>query len=358
MDVELIDNPEALPALRSDWTDLLARSSHVTPYMSHEWVTTWWRHFGRPGTLRVVCARDQGELVGIAPLEQTRITVRGLPLLRCLSIIGGKEADYKGLPLDHARRWEAGAALVRFCREEIPGWDLLLTRGLHQDSPVNYLLPVIAAQLNLSHRAWAGAVCPYVPLPGEGPDSWPEYRRRGIIKTFLRARNRLTEKHGAVTRVYEGPEAVAALPEFLRLHAAGWQDRGGSQAIPGEKWESLHLDLARACQDTGMVKVALLETPEGALAAEYLLAWGPRVHVYLGGVDPAWRKMSPGSVIRLQMIDEFAARGYDEYDIMRGEEAYKFNFTQVARTTVGHVLAKSPALLRRYELLEAFGRER
>jgi CelD/BcsL family acetyltransferase involved in cellulose biosynthesis len=358
MDVELITNPEALPALRPAWDDLLARCSHVTPFMSYEWVTTWWKHFGRPGALRVACVRDQGELIGIAPLQQGRITVRGVPLLRCLSVLGGKEADYKGMPLDHARRWEAAEGLLQFCQEEIPGWDLLLSRGLHQDSPTNYLLPVVSAKLGLSHRAWAGAVCPYVPLQGSGPDSWPQYRRRGIIKTFLRARNRLQQKYGAVTRMYEGHDAVGAMREFLRLHEAGWQDRGGSQAIPGEKWRALHLDLALACQENHMVRIALLETPEGAIAAEYMLAWGPRVHVYLGGLDPSYRKLSPGSVIRLEMMDEFAEHGYDEFDIMRGEEAYKFYFTQVARTTVGHAVARSAAILRRYELMEAFSRAR
>jgi len=152
MDAELITNPEALAALGPEWDDLLSRCSHVTPFLTPEWVTTWWKHFGRPGALRVVCVRDEGKLVGLAPLEQSRIAVRGVPLFRCLSVIGGQEADYKGFVLDHERRWEAAEALVQFCREEIPGWDLLLTRGLLQDSAANYLLPVICNKLGLSHR--------------------------------------------------------------------------------------------------------------------------------------------------------------------------------------------------------------
>jgi CelD/BcsL family acetyltransferase involved in cellulose biosynthesis len=356
MDVELITDPEALPDLKPQWDDLLSRCGHVTPFMTYEWLTTWWKHFGRPGALRVVCARDGDRLVGMAPLERSRITVRGLPLFRCLSIIGGKEADYKGMPLDRERRWEAAEAILQLCVDGIPGWDLLLTRGLHQDSPTNYLLPVICSKLKLSHRAWSGAVCPYVPLQGSGPDTWSAYRRRGIISTFLRARNRLQQRLGATTYIRDGPDAVGAMEEFLRLHEAGWRDRGGSQAIPGGKWWALHRDMAAACRDSRLVKIALLETSEGAIAAEYLLVWGPRAHVYLGGVDPAYRKMSPGSVIRLQVMDEFAKQGYDEVDIMRGDEAYKFYFTKVARTTIAHAVAKSAATMRRYQLLETLSR--
>jgi CelD/BcsL family acetyltransferase involved in cellulose biosynthesis len=353
MDVELITNPEALPALRPQWEDLLSRCAHVTPFMSYEWITTWWKHFGRPGALRVVCAWDQGELVGIAPMEESRLSVRGVPLFRCLSLLGGHEADYKDFLLAHDTRWQALEALLRFCQEEIGGWQLLITRGLHQNSPTNYLLPVISARLGLSHRAWAGAVCPYVPLRGEGGDTWAEYRKRGVVREYLRKAGKLQREQDARLEVAQGEEAIE---EFLRLHELGWGERGGSRAITTPALREFHLDLGRAEGKNHELLVAMLYVQERAIAARYYYVLGTAAYEYLTGFDPEWKALSPGVVLLVGTLDLLKSRGYDEVDLLRGDEAYKFHFTQVARSTIGQVVAKSPAMLRRYLLAEAWSR--
>jgi CelD/BcsL family acetyltransferase involved in cellulose biosynthesis len=353
MDVELITDPEALPDLKPQWDDLLSRCGHVTPFMTHEWLMTWWKHFGRTGTLRIVCVRDDGRLVGIAPLEQSQITVRGLPLFRCLNFLGGREADYKDFVLDHDRRWETVETILRFCQEEIPGWQLLICRGLHQCSPNNYLLPVLAGSLGLSHVADAAAVCPYVPLQGEGSDTWSEYRKRGAVREYRRKWGKLQQEHSGRIELAEGE---AAIEEFLRLHRLAWGDRGGSQAINTNRLREFHLDLGRADRGNGRVVVALLYAHDQAVAARYHYPLGKIAYEYLTGFDPEWRSLSPGAVLTVGILDLLASRGFEEMDLMRGAEKYKFLFTKVARISRTHVVAKSKALVKRYRLVQAASR--
>ncbi len=350
MDAELITDPEALAALQPEWEDLLARCGRVTPFMTPEWLTTWWKHFGRAGALRVVCAREGGRLVGMAPLELSRITVRGLPIFRCLSFLGGREADYKDFILDHERRWEAAEALLRCCREEIPGWQLLICRGVHQDSASNYLLPVLGEAVGLWHRTQAAAVCPYVPLQGEGSDRWSEYRKRGAVREYGRKWRRLEAGHGARIEWADGKGAVE---EFLRLHELGWGDRGGSQAINTSRMREFHLGLGRAHASSDRLQVAFLYLEDRAVAARYCYLIGRTAYEYLTGLNPEWRSVSPGAVLMLAVLDRLEEQGYQELDLMRGAEKYKFIFTRAARASQDHVLARSAGLAKRYGLLEA-----
>jgi CelD/BcsL family acetyltransferase involved in cellulose biosynthesis len=321
--------------------------------MSFEWMTTWWKHFGRPGALRVVCARENGELVGLAPLEAVRITVRGVPLFRCLAVLGGQEADYKDFVLDQGRRWKALEAILRFCQEEIGGWELLISRGLHQDSPTNYLLPVVAQGLGWSHQARAGAICPYVPLGGEGADRWGEYRKREAASRYLRKGRKLQREKDA--RV-ERSTSVSAVEGFLRLHELGWSGRGGSRAIHSSRLAEFHRDLAQASGEKGQLVVATLYAGDQPVAAQYAYALRGVFYAYLTGFDPQWQEFSPGAALTVGLLDDLEREGYKEMDLLRGSEVYKFYFTQVARTTVEHVVAKSAGILRRYEVVEAVGR--
>jgi len=104
------------------------------------------------------------------------------------------------------------------------------------------------------------------------------------------------------------------------------------------------------------VMVALLYVQERAIAARYYYSVGTVAYEYLTGFDPEWKALSPGVVLLAGTLDLLESRGYDEVDLMRGDEAYKFHFTRVARTTRGHAAAKSASILRRYALAEAFSR--
>jgi CelD/BcsL family acetyltransferase involved in cellulose biosynthesis len=59
-------------SLRSEWTELHACSPNHTPFQSWEWNYAWWKHFGVPGSLRLLLVRDGSQLIGIAPLRTTK----------------------------------------------------------------------------------------------------------------------------------------------------------------------------------------------------------------------------------------------------------------------------------------------
>src|SRR6516165_3567427 len=63
-----LSDARKLQELRSEWSDLLARSSSPEPMLSPEWLLEWWTIFGGMDgrRLRSLAVRDGERLVGLA----------------------------------------------------------------------------------------------------------------------------------------------------------------------------------------------------------------------------------------------------------------------------------------------------
>ena len=72
LEVSEIRDPTDFLAMEDEWNQLLARSSYDVPFLRHEWLRTWWRHFGANRPLSVIVARDAGRLAFAMPLMEQR----------------------------------------------------------------------------------------------------------------------------------------------------------------------------------------------------------------------------------------------------------------------------------------------
>src|SRR5580658_3547746 len=76
-------------ALESDWNRLLMESSRPVPFLTWEWISTWWQHFGASSQLFVIVARDEASrVVGIAPLRLVLRKSFGMVPVRSLEFLG------------------------------------------------------------------------------------------------------------------------------------------------------------------------------------------------------------------------------------------------------------------------------
>ena len=68
MQVQVISEDRDWERLEGDWRELVAASDADSPLLQWEWVSAWWRHYGMGNQLAVLLARNDEELLGIAPL--------------------------------------------------------------------------------------------------------------------------------------------------------------------------------------------------------------------------------------------------------------------------------------------------
>src|SRR5204863_6928382 len=119
---------DALDALAPRWNALLERSGSDAIFLTWEWISTWWKVFGRRFALLLLTAEDgNGELIGIAPtMVGPRRSASGLTF-RALMLIGQRAdtfAEYLDFIVERGREAEVTSAFCDFLHREVATeWD-------------------------------------------------------------------------------------------------------------------------------------------------------------------------------------------------------------------------------------------
>jgi CelD/BcsL family acetyltransferase involved in cellulose biosynthesis len=319
--------------LADEWNDLLHRSAADTVFLTLEFQRVWWRYLGE-GNLRVVTVRDDGELIGIAPLFLTTDAAgqRVLATVGCVEV-----ADYLDLIVTQRREEEVYAALLDYLTwPEASDWDVLGLCNIHQDSPTLALLPALAEARGWSTSGAKEDVCPVVPLPG----SWDEYLQmlRKKHRHELRRKLRRAEAYERLRWYIVGPghDLYTEVETFLDLMAASTPDK---EAFLTPQMRSFFRELARVMYDAGWLQLVFLEVEGQRAAAYFNFVYDNRVLVYNSGLD--WQSfpgLSTGIVLAAYTIQHAIEHGRDAFDFMQGDERYKYQLggqdVEVRRLTI------------------------
>ena len=70
MQIQTIQTTDEFLSLRAEWNALLETSASNCVFLTHEWLSTWWKHLADGRRLHVVTARKDGNLIGVLPLAE------------------------------------------------------------------------------------------------------------------------------------------------------------------------------------------------------------------------------------------------------------------------------------------------
>jgi len=314
-------DPGGFDVLAREWNDLLHRSAADTLFLALEFQHTWWRNLGE-GDLSILAVRDNGELVGIAPLFATTDS-QGR---RTLSIVGCVEvADYLDFIVAPGSEDEVYAALLDYLvSPSAPAWDVLDLCNIHQDSPTLRILPPLAED-----RGWVAStirddVCPIVTLP----ETWEEYLQMldGKQRREIRRKMRRAGAQAALHWYIVGRERdlVAEVEDFLDLMAASTPDKA---TFLTPRMRDFFHQLARVTYEAGWLQLAFLEIGDRKAAAYLNFVYDNRVLVYNSGLDwQTFPKVGAGIILTAYCIRHAIERGREVFDFLQGDERYKYEF--------------------------------
>lgn len=317
--VECIRDGWGFTALRPQWNELLRSSAADCPFLTWEWLHTWWNHLRGASGLRLLAVRSNGELIAIAPLRISRGSLAWFSRLEFLGT-GLAGSDYLDLIVRNGREAEGLRAIARYLRSE--QLTLRLDHVLPDSSAAR-----MASQLSVA--GWTssvapGGVCPIIQLAGH---SWDSYlatlgsAHRANVRRRLRALSRQFDvRFEQVTSDGQRREALAALVAF---HDQRWAPRGGSSAFLTPALRTFHDDVTRRTLERGWLRLYTLRL-NGALAAVmYGFTHSGRFYFYQHGFDDQYKPHSIGLALMALTIRAALEEGADEFDMLWGSEAYK-----------------------------------
>jgi CelD/BcsL family acetyltransferase involved in cellulose biosynthesis len=330
MEIHTIETVEGFLSLRDEWNSLLQSSAADCVFLTHEWLSVWWKHMSEDRALHIVTVREDGELTGILPLAEraprlSRMMPRTLEFLGT-GLIG---SDYLDAIVRPGREPKVLATLA----DHLDNCGLMLQ--LNQLRGGACVASVLAEKLR--HREWIGDetkmnVCPYIDLRGHTWDSYLATLGPNIRKNINRyLRNLPKTFHMQFDCATTPVEARAALESAIDLHHKRWGARGTSEAFQTVAVIAFHREFVQRAAERGWLRLLVLSLDGKAVAALYGLRYGPTFYFYQSGFDPAYSKHSVGVTTMGLGIKTAIEEGALEYDFLHGDEEYKFHWASGSR---------------------------
>ena len=313
MRVELTDDARAFVA--RDWSPLVERDPSGTFFHTPAYLKLWWEEFGS-GQLVVARARDGRQDVAACVFE-----IVG-PELRFLG--GFDVTDYMG-PVGLSGSRDAVAAAMLEGVESL-SWSQADLRGLPEDSAWLAALARAAGERGLRVRETDDRVAPILPLPPRRDDYLHQLAPK-LRHEIRRKQRRLVQEAGDYRITLSTPDTVQRdLDAFFELH----------RASPGPKGRFMHEDIAvfftriaRAFEREEWLRLTWLEREGRALAGMFSFAAKKRWSVYNSAYDHTQGELAPGMVLMAETIRLAAEEGCELFDMLRGDEPYKYRFGAV-----------------------------
>lgn len=325
--IEKADGESVFESLREEWKQLFA-VAQCSPFLSFDYLSTWYKWFGTNRTPLILKAYRQNHLIGLLPLCLQEKRVLGLKLKQ-LVFIGEAQggADYLDLIAKPEDKIEILSAILDFLKKE-NYFDLICLENLASDSAtVGFLrdFKQPESKSRLRRAAQTTAVCPQIDLFGGWESVLKQSKRASNFKRRLK---QLEKMSGFEFRsITSFVEAGDAFERFYRLHEKRWAKSGGSELSGHPRLVSFQRDLVPKLAQAGLIRFDELWVEGECRASVYGLDDGRAFYYYNSGYDLEWASRSVGLVLIGLSIKNAIERGNFLYDFLRGDETYKFDWS-------------------------------
>jgi CelD/BcsL family acetyltransferase involved in cellulose biosynthesis len=332
--------------IASEWGALCDEARAGNVFLSPDWLVPWWKQFGEGREVCSIAIRDGERLIGFLPLLREKVRAGGLSVTR-VAFLGDSATgcDYLDILAVPGREGEVREAVLRALGDL--EWDVCDLDGLWRESPTALLLaqrfpsirPISAAAAGLAGPDVAVArdsrlrfVCPHIPLTG----TWQEFLAGLGRRENLRRREKwLFQKPGVFIEVAKTEaEARQAVEVFLELHRARWSVEGGSDGLCDGRHESFHREAVQRLARRGWLRLYTLYAARRPVASVYGIVRGGSFLYYQSGYDPGWAQKSVGLVLLARTVQDAFADKLEDFDFLRGNEAYKAEWARSQRWTI------------------------
>lgn len=347
MRTEIATSWHDLHTLESEWLELLDRSDVDEPTLTPLWLGQWWKTFGRKDgrKLRAVVLRQDGRLIGLAPLVQRRHWYRpGLPFRRIELLASGEcEADeicsdYIGVIAERGRERNVARALCDALRRGALGaWDELVMPAMNGETALPWALVEELKGSGFEATCESTSEAPYISLPAR----WDDYlaqlpqSHRYFVKRSVRDFERWAGRDLRFEHAKSERDLQNGLAILSHLHRQRWQATGEDGVFASDAFMEFHRAVLPELLQRGALDLCWMTARGEPLGALYNIVHRGKVYFYQSGRTPHIdSRLRPGVVLHAYSIRRAIERGYKEYDFLAGTSRYKMQLALNTRPIV------------------------
>jgi CelD/BcsL family acetyltransferase involved in cellulose biosynthesis len=320
MTIEWITDEHDFLALADDWSDLLPVDAR--PFDLHAWYRAWWSAFGESSRLAVCTVWMGNELAAVCPLSSIgRRSLRGLANLQT--------PVFRPLARDAAAMRRLAQALTTESSADLDLW------GLPVGDPALAAFEKAAGAAGMLRLDEALHRSPIVETGGDF-EAWRAASKPRWGAPLERFRRKMTREHEASFAIVEPPADLdAELSAGFEVEASGWKGRAGTAITSSADTERFYRAVAKAFAERGGLRLSRVVLDETVVAFDLCLLHGRRLYLLKTGYDERFRRLAPGLVMRLSIIERCFELGYEAHELLGEDSEWKLKFATTERRHMG-----------------------
>lgn len=318
--------------LARQWNELVYLMERPEVFYTYEWAVAVSRAYRDSITPLLILAYEQDSLIGVAALATDTAQ-------REVIFLAGATADY----CDFISSPELRQELVNrvLAELQILGLSTLVMANLPADSATAGALRMVAQPRGYNLFSRPAFQCPQVLL--RTTEQRESVRRAVQHKRERRYLKALAAKVPvAVDHLRSWEQIVSALPAFSAAHVARLSALGRVSNLDSPQRIAFLAELAKLLSSHGWITFNQLRAGNRPIAWLYAFQFARHWSFYQMTFDCAFREYSPGSGLRLRVIEEACDSAETDFvDLGLGGEHHKQRWATAGRETLHVTLARS-----------------
>ena len=331
--------------MREEWNSLLERGVTNEIFLSWEWIHSWWEVF-KDGDkeLYILCGKNSsGKTIGIAPFYLKRETYFGNLKRNILRFCSSLETypDHLDIITTREYEYEFSEAVLFHLIQHNADWDVIKWDGVHEHATIKkYLTSGHLKSNGILMTSVPNTSCPYLVI---------DHTFEGYLKSFsskkretlLRKRKILMNREKAQLKiVHSGEEPEKYIQALFALHNERAKQKGIKTTFSGEGVYQFHNKIIHSLLKDGKVVLAFLYKESEPIASYYCIKHNQKYYYYQAGLSREGEKKSAGTVLFSLLIENAFKENFKEFDFLRGNEEYKYFWTENYRKDYSIIIRK------------------
>ena len=317
--------------MKNCWDQTLNKSRENSIFLTWEKMVPSVNYLPNNSSLKILCATEDNELVGIAPFRITRKGLSGPFGYGVLEPLPEGETDYNGIIVTQQEDQILRQFLeYLFCQKD---WDIMHLQDLPQTSPSFALFENSSNIPNLEVEK--GIICPFITIP-KSKEKLLSNLNSKFQKKLKKSLKKLEAEQGKVElKQYKDLGSLEqSMKVFFDLYLKRWGSKGERGRFKNERARNITYETAKYFAQKEWLKMYFLMVNNKPVSVELNLAYNGKMYCHLKGFDPDFSKYRVGSLLTMMVLEDCITNGFVEYDFMQGAEAYKFDWTSKARRNI------------------------
>jgi CelD/BcsL family acetyltransferase involved in cellulose biosynthesis len=310
LDIERIEEIEALEKLKEDWNALLEHNETKTVELTYEWQITYWKHFNQNSGLFVLVIREADSIVAVAPLRLTYTREFGIRA-RELEFIAAQESNYQDFIVGN-RSEEVRECILDYLISNRELWDVLSLRHVPETSTTaHFFLNKLGDSLLCRADA---EKCIFLAMN----KTWEEYaadteRARAKLAYRLRKLRRLGGEL-VYFHCLDEEQFRSNLLKFFELHRKRWAQTETPSQFNDARYCKFYLDVIPQLLPRGQIDLFVLKAGETTVASLFSFLFDRTYLQQLTAYDTDYSQGSPSLVMHELFVKQAFADGIEVFD--------------------------------------------